>query len=404
VQDGSLSAPIKVLFAIGTLDVGGAERQLVELASRLDPAQFTAVVCVLGEEPSLQGGPLASTLRQRGVKVHYLGFRGFRTRSRLHVISAMRSMVRLWTIMRREQPMIFHGVLFWSYVTGTVIAAAARVPLVVASRRSLGLFKAGKSHYLLVERLTNRMTDLFIANSEAVRQDVIAQEGVEPGRIIVIYNGLDTGLYGPQDATVTSELQLGPGPVVVVVSNFIEYKGHRFFFEAWRDVVARHRHAVAILAGDGLTRPEWERWCREEGLSSSVRFVGVRHDVPRLLSAADVYVHVSLQEGYSNAVLEAMAASLPIVATAVGGNVEALDHERTGLLVPASSAAALGEAINRLLEDSALARRLGEAARSAVERRHQMSGMVREYEDAYERLASVAIDRKSSYVWNRRSI
>jgi L-malate glycosyltransferase len=391
---------IKVLFAIGTLDLGGAERQLVELASRLDPARFEAVVCVLGEE-----GPLAAILRERGVKVYYLGFRGFRTRSRLHVASATRALVHLWAIMRQEQPLIFHGVLFWAYVTGTVIAAAARVPVVVASRRSLGLFKAGKRHYLLLERFTNRMTDLFIANSEAVRQDVMTQEGVDPGRIIVIYNGLDTDLYRLRDAAVRLELQLGTGPVVVVVSNFIAYKGHEFFFQAWRDVVARHPQAVAVLAGDGVTRAGWERWCQNEGLASSVRFVGARHDVPRLLAAADVYAHPSLQEGYSNAVLEAMATSLPIVATAVGGNVEAIEHERTGLLVAARDAAGLAAAMNRLLEDPLLARRLGAAARAAVETRHQVSGMVRQYETVYERLAgSLAADRGSSYVWDRRSI
>ena len=141
------------------------------------------------------------------------------------------------------------------------------------------------------------MTDLFIANSEAVRQDVIAQEGVDPGRIIVIYNGLDKDLYGPRDASVRRDLQIGGGPVVIVVSNFIEYKGHRFFFQAWREVVARHPDVVVVLAGDGVTRAEWERWCQQEGLASSVRFIGACHDVPRLLAAVDLYVHPSLQEG-----------------------------------------------------------------------------------------------------------
>src|SRR5262249_25013051 len=121
---------IKVLFAIGTLDLGGAERQLVELASRLDPAGFEPIVCVLGESGPTEDGPLAAILRDRGVRINYLGFRGFRTRSRLHVASATRAMLRLWSIMRRERPVIFHGVLFWAYVTGTLIAAAAGVPVV----------------------------------------------------------------------------------------------------------------------------------------------------------------------------------------------------------------------------------------------------------------------------------
>jgi glycosyltransferase involved in cell wall biosynthesis len=391
---------IKILFAIGTLDIGGAERQLVELASRLDPDRFEAVVCVLG-----RGGPLGAVLRDRGVKVHYLGLGGAGNRGSRRLLLGLLAIVRLWAMMRRERPTVFHGVLFAAYVTGTAAAAASGVPIVVASRRSLGHFKAGKRLYLLVERLNNRMTDLLIANSEAVRQDVIAQEGVDPKKVVVIYNGLDVELYGHPDESVNLELQLGNGPVILVVANFIEYKGHAFFFDAWRDVVSRHPQAVAILAGDGGTRSHWEEWCRNEGLMSSVRFVGTRHDVPRLLAAADLYVHPSLEEGYSNAVLEAMATSLPIVATAVGGNVEAIEHERTGLLVAARDAAGLETAMNRLLEDPLLARRLGEAARSSVVARHQFSGMVREYELVYKRLVGCSpTDKGSSHVWDRRSV
>jgi glycosyltransferase involved in cell wall biosynthesis len=250
------------------------------------------------------------------------------------------------------------------------------------------------------------MTDLFIANSEAVRRDVISQERVDPDRIIVIYNGLDLQLHRrPPDKAVRRQLDIGRGPVVVVVCNFIDYKGHEFFFDAWREIVIRHPQAVAILAGDGATRPRWEQWCQREGLVSSVRFVGARRDVPCLLAASNLFVHPSLQEGYSNAVLEAMAASLPVVVTAVGGNVEAVEHERTGLVVPARSASALVSAIDRLLTDHAFAGHLGTAARTAVEARHQIARMVSEYESVYERLsASVVTDRDSRYVRDRGSV
>jgi glycosyltransferase involved in cell wall biosynthesis len=296
-------------------------------------------------------------------------------------------------------------VLFWAYITGALVARMAGVPIVVASRRSLGLFKAGKWHYLLVERLINRTTDLFIANSEAVRQDVIAQEGVPPNRIIVIYNGLDTERYaGHPDRSLRSELELGNRPVVVVVSNFIQYKGHLFFFEAWRAVIRRYTEAIALLVGEGPTRSDWEERARIEGWAASVRFLGARRDVPRILAAADLYVHPSLQEGYSNAVLEAMASSLPIVATAVGGNVEAIQDLKTGLLVPAGDAGTLAEAMNRLLGEPAFARQLARAARKAVEERHQLSGMVHAYEAVYERLATTLAGTKDSHVWDSGAV
>jgi len=117
----------------------------------------------------------------------------------------------------------------------------------------------------------------------------------------------------------------------------------------------------------------------------------------------DFFVHLSLEEGYSNAVLEAMASSLPIVATAVGGNVEAIEDSRTGLLVPPRDPKALEAAMARLLDDPALARRLGTAARETVEARHQLNHMVRAYEAVYQRLAAGAGNR-GSYVWDRGAV
>jgi glycosyltransferase involved in cell wall biosynthesis len=390
---------IKVLFAIGTLDLGGAERQLVELATGLDRTRFHPIICVLAE-----GGPLEPMLRGAGVEVRCLGFKGFRTGSRLHVFSAARMLFRLWRIMSQERPAIFHGFLFWAYMTGTVVARIARVPTVIASRRSLGFFKAGKWHYLFAERLVNRMTDLFIANSEAVREDVIAQERVPPGRIMVIYNGVDTTRYGgPDDGAVRKELRVVSGPLVAVVSNFIEYKGHAFFFEAWEALVRRYPSAVAVLVGEGPGRAKWEERARVRGYANSIRFVGSRGDVARILASADLFVHPSLQEGCSNAVLEAMASSVPIVATAVGGNVEAIQDGVTGLLVPARDSKALEAAMARLLDDRDYARRLGTAARKAVEARHTVQRMVCAYEDVYERLAAGGGSGNSD-VWDRRAV
>ncbi len=392
-----MSGPrIKIVFAIGTLDVGGAERQLVELVTHLDRDRFEPSVCVLAGD-----GPLGEMLRSAAIPVYHLGFRGFR-----RPWLAALGLLRLWRIMRRERPQIFHGFLFWAYITGTLVARFARVPVVVASRRSLGHFKAGKRHYLILEQFTNRVTDLFVANSQAVKQDVMTQENIDGDRIIVIYNGLDaTRYHNASGEALRRELQLGSKPVVAVVSNFIHYKGHAFFFEAWRHVTARHPSAIALLVGEGATRPMWERWCQDAGLLDSVRFLGTRQDVPCVLAAATVFVHPSLEEGYSNAVLEAMASSLPIVATAVGGNVEAIEHERTGLLIPPRDSTALAEAISRLLADPKVASRLGRAACQAVTERHRLSRMVREYETVYESLiASSARTREDAYVWHRRSI
>jgi glycosyltransferase involved in cell wall biosynthesis len=229
---------------------------------------------------------------------------------------------------------------------------------------------------------------------------------VDPGKIIVIYNGLDPDRFTRlRDGSVKSELGLGAGPVVTVVCNFIAYKGHRYFFEAWREVVKEHPDAVALLIGEGPTRRGWEQWCLDAGIDATVRFLGSRGDVPRILSSADLFVHPSLEEGYSNAVLEAMASSLPVIVTAVGGNVEAVQHEVTGLLVPARDPAALASAMIRLLGDAAARERLGSAARFRVEQEFHIARMIEAYQRVYDRLIeSLHSGTEKQHVWDSRPV
>jgi glycosyltransferase involved in cell wall biosynthesis len=378
---------IRVLFIIGTLDVGGSETQLAELAARLDRASFEVTVCVMKT-----GGALAAPLAARGVRVETLGFTSarqvpWRQRPRA-VFDAWRGIVRLWRLLRRERPDVVHGFLVPAYLLATFVGRLAGIRTIVSSRRSLGLFKEKKTVYLFFERIADRMTDLFIANSEAVRADTLRREPVSPSQIIVIHNGLD---FERLDlAAPAADLPSDSRPRVIVVSNLIRYKGHEFFLRAWRDVVRRVPGATALLAGDGPMRGMLESMCRELGIEQTVTFLGVRSDVPSLLAASDLYVHPSLQEGYSNALLEAMAAGLPVIATAVGGNVEAVEDGVTGCLVPAEDAAALAAAMIRLLSEKSGAKAIGSRARAAVRARHGLADGVRSYEAVYRRLVMPA--------------
>ena len=379
-----VSDRIRVLFIIGTLDVGGAETQLVELVTRLDRRRFEATVCCLAA-----AGPLEQRLAAAGVPIHALDFRGVRNRGN-YVTSLPHVFARLWRLfrlMRETSPDIVHGVLFWAYLLGAYVGTLARVPVVVASRRSLGLFKADKPHYLMLERWADRFTDVFIANSEAVRRDSIEREHLDPARVLVVRNGVDFSRFD-HPAPPAAGSQLGSRPRVIVVSNLIHYKGHEYFLRAWPKVLDRFPGATALLVGEGVMASPLQAIARELGIEGSVRFLGSRQDVAALLAASDLYVHPSLQEGYSNAILEAMASGRPVVATRVGGNPEAIADGETGLLVAPADPAALATAMLRLLEQPAFAARLGESAAEVVRRRFQMDTVVREYEDIYTRLAA----------------
>ena len=378
-----MNRPLRIFYVIGTLDVGGAEGQLVQLLKGLDRTRFSATVCCL----SSARGPYAEEVRGLGIAVHEIGFRGLRIFRYPHRVMAQ--LAHLFSLIRRERPDVVHGFLFWAYVLGTFAARAAGVGVVVSSRRSLGFFKEDKPLYRLLERLSNAMTISVVANSEAVRADAIRQEKLEPEKVVVIYNGVEIADSPAADVTVRlrGELRLeGAKPVVTVIANFLSYKGHGYFFEAWQRVLEAHPSAVAVLVGDGPERARWERWIADENMSQSVRFVGSRRDVRAILALTDVVAHPSLQEGFSNAVLEAMAASRPVIAAAVGGNAEAIEDGRTGLLVPARDAAALAGAIRDLAADPERARRIGAAARTRVARCFSPRRMVEEYEDLYERV------------------
>lgn len=379
----------KVVYVIGTLDLGGTERQLIALVKGLDRSRFLPIVYCLTAT-----GPLAADLEEAGVKVKCFGLRGLKVwRNPIRVAQCL---LAFFNDLKKEKPKIVHGFLFHAYILGTFAAKLAGVPIVIASRRSLGHFKEKKWHYLLAERLANRMTDLIVANSEAVRDDVIRQEKVEPAKVRVVYNGVDPALYEiPADPALRTSLGIPEeARIVGVVANLIHYKGHRFLLQAWRTVKQKIPGARLLLVGDGPLRGALEELAQELGLEKEVRFLGSRQDVPRLFALMDVAVLPSLEEGFPNAILEAMAAGKPVVATNVGGIPEAVIHGKTGLLVPPKDPQALADAIIQLLCDPKLAEEMGKAGRERVTKEFGLDRMVKEMEGLYEELISRKLQRE----------
>ncbi len=371
---------LKVLFVINGLDIGGAEQQLTELLLRIDRRRFEPVVCCLGRR-----GPLADVLERAAVHVKVIGLRRLNDSRLGDAIDILRRVWRFVRFVFAERPHVVVGLLFWAYIFTTFTASAARVPVILSTRLSLGLFKVDRPGLRLIERVANRLTDLVIANGEAVRVDAIRQERLPPEKIIVIRNGIDARRFDlPFDRRFRRELGVRTdGPVVAVIANMLASKGHGVFLEAWKSVMSRHPKAAALLVGDGPLRAELEARAAADGAAFSIIFLGTRRDVPQVLSAVDIVAHPSLEEGSANAILEAMAAAKPVIATAVGGNVEAVVHERTGLLVPPSDAAALAKAICWLIENPDNACALGRAGRQRVADRYDMDAMVRAYEGVF---------------------
>jgi glycosyltransferase involved in cell wall biosynthesis len=342
--------PARVCLLIGQLGLGGAEKQVVLLAQGLRARGVDAQVLLM-----FTGGPRESGLRAAGVPVTHLGFVSSAAGPRMVPANAV-AFARLVRHLRRTRPDILHAFLFHSYVTAAPAARLAGVRVLVAGRRSLGDFKRGRRVLLAVERLATGVTDLLVANAEAVAEDTRRHERVHPDKIVTVYNGLPDSAFEPAPPARLDTAE----PVVLCIANLKRDKGHRFLLDAVARLRDQNLPCTLALVGDGPERRALEDQAGRLGID--VRFLGTRTDIEPLLARAHAVVLPSLHEGMSNAVMEAMAAGRPVVATDVGGTGELLRDR--GVLVRPSDGEALADGLGRVLRDPALAAHLGARARA----------------------------------------
>ncbi|MBI2469458.1 MAG: glycosyltransferase [Candidatus Rokubacteria bacterium] len=378
---------IRLLKFVTLFGTGGTERQFVNLGLALDPGRFDLRFGCLRRWGEL----LEEVERPRLPVVEYR----IRSLRRPHTIWEQ---LRLARDLRRERIDIVHTYNFYANVFAIPAARLARVPVVVASIRDMGAYLTPvKKH---VQRFVCRWADCVLVNGEAVRQWLVA-ERFEPAKIAVIRNGIDLSRFrGKANGGAVRDALRVPRdvPLVAVVARLHPLKGIEYFLEAAAIVARRFPDARFLLVGDAFTirndaivsdvayRRELERRASRLGLDGRVVFTGSRLDVPELLSEVAVSVLPSLSEGLPNAVLESMAAGVPVVATRVGGTPEAVEDGVTGLLVPPRDAEALTRAISSLLENPDLAARVGATGRERVTAHFSLERMVRETESLYARL------------------
>ena len=367
-----MSSPekINVLYLIWTLEMGGAEHVVVNLARGLDRTRFTPMVCCLNWK-----GRLAEELEREGIRVVALEKS---SRWDLRVVG------KLVGLLRRERIHILHTHLWSASFWGRIAARLARVPVVVITEHNVDTWR--NRFHLLADQWLSRRTDRLIFVSQVV-QEFYRQQLVLPlEKCQVVYNGIDLEAcrVNGHAAEVRASWGIPAGARVVgTIGRLAERKGHRFFIEAMRTVAATSPNVVGVIVGEGRIRDELAAAIEAAGLRETVRLVGYCPEIAQALSALDLFVLPSLMEGFPLAILEAMAAGKPVVATDVGGTVETMEPGRTGLLVPPANSQALAEAILSLLNDPARAVRMGQAGRARAEERFSLPAMIRETQTLY---------------------
>jgi glycosyltransferase involved in cell wall biosynthesis len=370
-----------VAFVVASLDVGGSEQQMVRLAESLPRHRFAVTFILLSRR-----GPLAERAERAGAQVLVLGWR------RSHSpVKGQPDFWRLVRTLRRGDYDIVDSWLFHAYAIVAMARPLCRVPVLIAGRRGLSHPKRDFGWVeRIMDRIARRKVDMIVANSAAVREEVSAFEHLDPARIRVIHNGVD--IREPTDAFVRKELRatwgIGPDDVLVgYVANYRNRKGHGTLIRAIAKASRIDPSLRLILVGEGPRRDALEALIVQLGLAGVIRLHGAEPDARDIIGAFDIAVQASESEGLPNAVLEAAAAGLPIVATDAGGTTEILDGGRTGILVPIGDEAAMAEAITRLAGDPELRRRLGDDARAFVASSFGVDRFVDETAALYEELA-----------------
>jgi glycosyltransferase involved in cell wall biosynthesis len=371
---------IPTLQFVDSFHLGGAERQFINLVDGLRDSEFQVNV---------------ACFRAAGEFRHELGEDGPPLQEvRLNSLRSPRALLRLASMARfliRNRIEIVHTINVYPNLFGVTAAWLAGTPVIVASVRDMG--QVWSDGLRRAQKAVCRLADTVVTNAEAIAGR-LRKEGYDPRRIEVIRNGIAAAAPSAGGAPLREELGLPADAILVgAVCRLHWVKRLEDFVDAAALLAPRDPRLRFLIVGPITGSPERVSLASElreraaaRGIADRVVFTGARSDVPRVLAELSVSVLPSLTEGLSNTLLESMAAGVPVVATAVGGNPEIVDHGVTGLLVPALAPAELAAAIARLLDDPALAADLGRAGRRRIERDFGCARMVDETRDLYRRL------------------
>jgi glycosyltransferase involved in cell wall biosynthesis len=352
--------PIAVFMT--SFDPGGTERQMIELIRRLDRSRFEVHVAAFHHR-----GAWLERAEACAASVEEFPIRGF---GRAGTLTQAR---RFAAWCRTRGVALVHTADRYANIFGLPAAAMAGVAVRIANRREIN--PTNSPAHIALQRAAYACAHVVVANCRAAA-DRLAAERVPSSRIRVVPNGVDVAAH----AARTHEI---PIRRIVTVANLRKEKAHEVLFEAVPIVLQRCPDAEFIIAGDGPRRLELERVAATLGIGSRVRFIGHVDDVASLLASSDMFVLPSRSEAFPNSLIEAMAAGLPIVATRVGGILELVENQRTGVLVQPDNPRALGHAILDLIQWRSHAARLGRAARAEVESRYSWDTMISSFERLY---------------------
>jgi L-malate glycosyltransferase len=366
---------IKVLKFLTNFNIGGTERQFVQMVQQMDLDRFDLHMACF----SRRGGflPLVESL---GIPLTEFSIR------RLYSPLTLLRQLQFAHYLRWNRFQVIHTYGFYPNFFAIPAARLAGVPVIIASIRDTGEVWAPKKR--LLQKAVCKMATCVLANAEAVRSQLV-RDGYDERKLAVIRNGIDLPRLDRLEGTGPIRREFGiadDSPIITVLSRLNELKGVQYFLDAIPSVLTWFPNARFLIVGDGPARVDLQSYAQSKGYGQAAIFTGVRMDAPKILQETSISVLPSLSEGLSNVLIESMAAGLPVVATDVGGNPEIVDNGTTGFLVPPRDANALAKAMLQLLSAPQEAARMGSAGRDLIENRFSMVRAVHETQQLYTSL------------------
>ena len=363
---------IKILFLINSLHAGGAERVLINIVRHLDKTIFNPTVLCLHEQ-----GTYFDSLKD-SCELFFM---------RLPYKMRVKEFIRLSKEIKRHNPLVVHTFLGNPNRWGVLAAKLAGVPVIVTSLQNCYYYET------LLQKLFDlfclRFVACFVACSEAVRTFHINRKWYPESKTQVIHNSTDISKFNvPTDKiAVRRRLQFPESSVIIgTVASLTEQKGHKYLIEAAKKITAKEKNILFVFVGNGGLRKNLEEMVCSNNLETSIKFLGLRKDIPEIMSSLDIFTLPSLWEGFGIVITEAMASGLPVIASNVDGIPEIVVDGETGILVPPKSPQELAEAVLILAKDPKRRREMGEAGRERVESHFSMKAMGTKFEQLYQGL------------------
>tara|TARA_B000000441_G_C21748683_1_gene360001 strand:- start:1627 stop:2781 length:1155 start_codon:yes stop_codon:yes gene_type:complete len=378
----SLKNPLdesNIIIVIDSLDGGGAEAQAIKLASGLKKENIKVSIF-----PLRSGGTLTKQAKNQNIEIVEGGFKSTR-----NIKSFIKGFLFLCKTIHSKKNVIVHTFLPFSNFVGSIAGIISGANYIITSRRGLIKLNYLKKKWRIFDKISNFLSDKIVVNAEAIIDEMLTLDSVNPNKVICIRNGINLEKFRIKNYDrnyIRSQFGLLESEFAwLKVANFSNIKGHKDLITSFKNLDSKYQAKLFLVGKDIGSLDELKTLVFKYGLQDRIKFLGFREDIPEILLSMDGYICASHTEGFSNAILEAMASGLPTIATNVGGNSEIIKNKITGLLFKPKDKNEIINTMIEIMENKPLSEKLSKEALKTVNEKYSTKKMVESYIDIYKK-------------------